>query len=394
MLPGRLASYRVHRGQVVPDFLGPHDHPWLRALLDEFERHAGRPERLLRERLREPLRRPSPPGRRRMAIHVLWPRCRAPRPSSPPLPRSVRAALFPEAARLSADVRAAWQAASRRLGQPERALRARLFADLPGERRVAAPPPDLSPVELALRTNLALAKALLFRAARVVVDLEGNARAVVRYAQLRGLLCTVTGWRPSRGARLRLSGPFSLFRRTLVYGRALGDLLPQLSWCTRFSLTADCILRDQTLALELSSRDPVFPSAEPRRFDSKIEARFARDFARLAPDWDVVREPQPVRAGTTLVFPDFLLTPRASPERRWLLEIVGFWTRDYLESKLRRLRAAGLDNLILCIDADRNCGEEDLPAGARVLRFRKRVDAGAVLALVTSQTSLEADDVV
>ena len=45
-----------------------------------------------------------------------------------------------------------------------------LFADLPGERLVAVPPRPLSPVELALRTNLAIVPALLFRATCVAIE--------------------------------------------------------------------------------------------------------------------------------------------------------------------------------------------------------------------------------
>ena len=32
------------------------------------------------------------------------------------------------------------------------------------------------------------------------------------------------------------------------------------------------------------------------------------------------------------------------------LEIAGFWTPDYLTTKLRRLRSAGLDRLVICIE--------------------------------------------
>jgi len=41
-----------------------------------------------------------------------------------------------------------------------------------------------------------------------------------------------------------------------------------------------------------------------------------------------------------------------------------------------------LSNLILCIDEDRNCAEADFPAGALVVRFRRRVDTAAVLRVV------------
>lgn len=105
-------------------------------------------------------------------------------------------------------------------------------------------------------------------------------------------------------------------------------------------------------------------------------------FRRLAPDWDVVREPEPVAADGTLIFPDFALQHRSNPARRWLLEIVGFWTPDYVARKLAQYKSARLSNLILCIDESRNCAEADLPAEALVIRFRRRVDATAVLRMV------------
>jgi len=125
--------------------------------------------------------------------------------------------------------------------------------------------------------------------------------------------------------------------------------------------------------------DPIFPSAEPRRFDSQVEERFARDFGRAAPGWTVVREPEPIRAGAHLVFPDFAIHPRHDPGDRWLVEIVGFWTAGYLAAKLDRLREARIANLVLCIDEDRNVGSHDLPTPSRVVRYRRRIDPSAVL---------------
>ncbi|MGH7319937.1 MAG: DUF790 family protein, partial [Candidatus Rokuibacteriota bacterium] len=62
--------------------------------------------------------------------------------------------------------------------------------------------------------------------------------------------------------------------------------------------------------------------------------------------------------------------------------IVGFWTPDYVARKLASYRSARLSNLILCIDESRNCAEADLPAGALVVRFRRRVDPAAVLRML------------
>ena len=59
------------------------------------------------------------------------------------------------------------------------------------------------------------------------------------------------------------------------------------------------------------------------------------------------RETAPVTAGDELFLPDFTL--RHVDGREALVEIVGFWTTEYLESKARKVAAAGLDNLILVV---------------------------------------------
>ena len=92
----------------------------------------------------------------------------------------------------------------------------------------------------------------------------------------------------------------------------------------------------------------------------------------------------PARGGAdsadgTLIFPDFALQHRSDPARRWLLEIVGYWTPDYVARKLERYRSARLPNLILCIDEHRNCADADLPPAALVITFRRRLDPAAVL---------------
>jgi hypothetical protein len=263
-------------------------------------------------------------------------------------------------------------------------LRESLFADLPGERLVSAPGQPVSAAELALRSNLALVQGLLFHAIAVRVEVEGNTRALVRHAKLRGLICTVVEGAMPAGASLDISGPFALFRNTRLYGRALGELIPLLAWCLRFRLQADCVLDGRRLILQLATGDPIFPASAPRQYDSHIEERFAREFRRLAPEWDVVREPEPIAIDRTLIFPDFALQHRSDPRRRWLLEIVGFWTPDYVARKLAQYREARVSKLILCIDEARNCAEADLPAGALVVRFRRRVDPAAVLRMIRS----------
>lgn len=381
MLPGPLLSYSVAGDLVVPHFLGEHDHPWLRVLLEEHERFIGRPQRELEARLRDPLPCESPPRKRSQAIQVLTRLRRSHRKAAVP-PRRARALVFAEAARVPAPPDEVLSTVAAALGVSAGELQDSLFADLPGNQLIAAPAQPLSPGELALRANLALAQALLFRATSVRIEAEGNTRVLVRHSKLRGLICRVVERSATADAMLELSGPFALFRHTRLYGRALGELVPLLAWCRRFRLRARCVFQGRPVTLQLGTGDPIFPADEPRRYDSHLEERFARDFRRLAPDWDVVREPEPVSVGGTLIFPDFALHHRRDAARRWLLEIVGFWTPDYVARKLALYRSARLSNLILCVDESRNCAAADFPSAGLVVRFRRRVDAAAVLRLI------------
>jgi predicted nuclease of restriction endonuclease-like RecB superfamily len=397
-LPLRLIEDRV-----FIDFLGPQDQPWLRVLLAEMARFEGRRRRELAERLAEPLPCEAPYFKRRAATRALlrsWHREHPGEGSSPratdrclPLrPSELRAQLFDAATASEATAASVVDQVAARLDVTPAALLAALFADLPGERPVRAPHPPPSPAEAALRTNLAIAQAVLMRACRLELRVEGGVRPIVRLAKLRGLLCTIVERPGSPRAVLEISGPFSLFRHTLLYGRALAELLPHLAWCARFELRADCALRGRLATVSVDSGDPIFPAAPPTPFDSRLEERFARDVARLAPDWDVIREPEPIRAGATLIFPDFLLSHRLHPERRVLVEIVGFWTPEYLSRKLEKLRQADLPACILCVDQDRACAAIDLPPGMPIVPFRRRVDAAAVMRQVEHLTARPASN--
>jgi predicted nuclease of restriction endonuclease-like RecB superfamily len=405
LLPQALlrVSTRVEGDRIVPQFLTVHDEPWLRSLMDECAHFVGRKRTELRERLQEPLPTRAPRAKLRVAIQVLDALCRERTVSVVP-PKEARTALFREAAAVRLPRGAIVSRVAETFGVTAAEMEGALFADLPGERRIAELPKGMSPARLATDANIAIVSSLVRRAAHVRIAVWGNSRALVRHARLMGLICRLSsaGPRalaagpggphtlntsreaPSDGVVLEVSGPFSLFRHTEVYGRALASLVPRMAWCNEYELTAACALgRGGHLStLVLRSGDPIGTGRELARHDSRLEARFERDFRRAAPDWDVIREPRPVASGEALIFPDFELVHRRDKSRRWLLEIVGFWTQRYLTEKLERLRAAGIERLVLCIDQNRHCAEGDLPPDARTIRYKKRIDPQAVLAIV------------
>lgn len=370
---------------IVPMYLGAADHPWITRVVDAVEALAERPRREVLERL-APAELGAPPAKLALVIEALRASMRYQTRAAAD-PREVRLALCSERAQRRGARAQVVESVAARFAVTAAAVEHAMFADISAEQMLTLAEELPAVADLAALANQRLVRAILARSAHVTVELWGNSRAVVRQARLRGLIVSVerAGLGASDLTRMSVSGPLSLFRQTSLYGRALGELVPQLVWCERFSLRAVVPVRDRRLSLQVGSGAALFPARRPRPFDSGLERRFARELARAAPAWRLVREPAPVDVEGALIFPDFEIVHREDPRRRFLLEIVGFWTADYLRKKLDGLRRARLPNLILCIDERRGCDGAELPGGAHVVRYRgNRIDCGEVLRWITA----------
>ena len=379
--------------EVRPRYLGSADLVWIEVLMEEYDRHVGMPRRLLDERLSGPL--PAyVPGRRAKAVRAVLDRIYETRLISPVSPQALRRAVF-EAASVGprSGAHDQWRASVLRrvgaefgltLSEVERCL----YADVPSEKILTAPREPVSARDLVSRANLLVAQSLLFRSHRVLVEAEVGLKVVVRTAKMLGLICHLSRGPDGdpihpfrRGSRLEISGPLSILGRTTKYGRALARLLPVLVWAPRWTLGARLHLSGGAVWFRASHHDGLSSgNARPKRFDSKLEERFLRDFGKLAPDWDILREPEPVPVDDGFVFPDFGLVWTGAPRSRVLVELVGFWTPVYLERKARRLRLASLGRCILCVDESLGPRDVSFRDFEHVLFFRRKVDAAAVLA--------------
>jgi predicted nuclease of restriction endonuclease-like RecB superfamily len=83
----------------------------------------------------------------------------------------------------------------------------------------------------------------------------------------------------------------------------------------------------------------------PRLFDSGLEEAFARKFGEVRNGWRLHREAILLEAGESLVVPDFVFVHDDSTEVA--LEIVGYWTPEYLAEKLGKLAKISGANLII-----------------------------------------------
>lgn len=360
------------------DLLDLLDAPWIAALIDEVEAAIGRPWRELLERIaRLPVRTAA--ARRTAAIRALRGLLSG-RERGALVAANVRAHLLGRPSLDAATRQARLEATATAFSVTAPEIELALWADLPAERAVVMPRGRPTEAAVAAAANLALIQRALSRCHQLRLSLTGNARAIVGTATVRGLLATARARGPH--IDLDISGPLALFHRTTVYGRALGSLVPHLAWCERFVLEARCDLGRGPVRLRLQPPILLPPGPPPRRHDSAIEARFAREMSRHAPQWRVLREPSPVDAEGNLAFPDFLLEHREAADRRWWLEIVGFWTSDYLRSKLATYRAARLPRVILCIDGRRGVDASELPIDAHVIRYARSIPVDAVLAII------------
>ena len=103
------------------------------------------------------------------------------------------------------------------------------------------------------------------------------------------------------------------------------------------------------LGLDLSAEDGLishFPS--PEEFDSLVEQEFADKWG-IEPreGWRLIREGEVPHSGQKVFIPDFAF--RHDDGRVVLMEVIGFWTPEYLEAKLATLRAFGRQPIVLAI---------------------------------------------
>jgi len=375
-------------GEVVPSYLGLRDEPWLRMLIAEHARFVGRRSSELRARLAEPGVIRAPRAKLLLALRVLEASMKAP-PQVAVLPRVARALVLRTAAVADQPRRTVLEKAAESLNVTPDAVEAALFADFPGERRVAPLPDDLSPTRLLLEANTRLLRVLFGRAVKLRVTAWGETRALVHEARQLGLICTAS--RPegeqSEGVALDISGPFSLFRHTRLYRHALGSLVARAAACSVFEIRADCELRRGSAPSTVIVRtgDPITSSPAFKATHRSIQDRLARDLRRLVPDWHVSHEPEPFERSGFLFFPDLEIRSPRLPEQRWFVEIAGYWTRSHLETRLRRVQNAAGERFVLCVDTARGCAGDDVPEHAAILGFRRRIDARALLFVLSGE---------
>jgi len=221
-----------------------------------------------------------------------------------------------------------------------------LYADLETELILEEFEP-IPPLELLQDYNLSLTQTLLFDSTEVTFTSSGNWQKIFYSAKKLGLI-----YEAYQDGRfwVKVDGPASLFRLTRRYGTAIAKLLPVIVASSDWTVEAKILWKYTNeicdFKMESWKHHALLrrPDASALSFDSAVEEDFAKHFQALATGWLLKREPEPVLAGKQVIIPDFSLEKEGI---RVYVEIVGFWTIEYLLRKIEKLKKVDVDMLVL-----------------------------------------------
>ncbi len=252
-----------------------------------------------------------------------------------------------------------------------------LYGDLPDQQVLVKMEQKSEPDELIRRYNLALAQGILYRCKQMHVKVWDSYKIVFQYLKLAQLIHKIQ--KEGDAYHILIDGPFSLFRKTQKYGVNLARFLPALLLAQKWQMTAYVNTEKGQRNFYLD-QDCGLTSYYKRDkpFDSSIEEAFYHGFQKRETDWEIQREGEVLDLGETVLIPDFKFTHPGGGIV--LLEIVGFWTPEYLHKKLDKIKKANRKDMIVAVKESLNCSKGDFVGP--VIFIKTRLKVGEVLKLL------------
>jgi predicted nuclease of restriction endonuclease-like RecB superfamily len=246
---------------------------------------------------------------------------------------------------------------------------------------------SLTPLQLVAWYNISILQTLLFNCVKLEFSVYGgfNWKKILRKIKQLGLMyflyneSNLKSNNQTKNQDMLLEsindkriictvdGPLSIVRLTDRYGMAMAKLIPLIIFTDRWSIDATILRKSmkgikKTHNFRLSNRDkdlPIFDASHIAshahlqseadseiglsfnkyimdNFDSNVEKKFMDKFLKFSTDWQLAREPdQLILSDGKAFIPDFVFEKYGV---KVYLEIVGFWTRDYLKRKLEKIK--------------------------------------------------------
>ncbi|MDD4621412.1 MAG: DUF790 family protein [Methanosarcina sp.] len=339
-----------------------------------------------------------------------------------------------------AERKEALQKAAKKLSVSVRELEKALWADLE-ENQVVKSFLPLSPAELIRQYNISLTQTLFFRALDLDIWIKGDFQKLLWKILRSGLMYSLEDAdeekdkldkdkqdrekeepekkpiekledKPEelKAVHLHLDGPASLFRISERYGNSFAKIFPDLLRSKGWRLKAGILhkgyqgkrileftLDDSEEAFKPTPEAAMYPDiplqelqikeekgeyqariqetdVEEAVYDSTLEQMFG---SLNLGSWKIKREPTILKAGKQAFIPDFALQRDSI---KVYLEIVGFWTPEYLEKKIEKLKQVK-EPVILLIDRKLKCSEKDFPS-QEVIFFDRKIPANEVMQIL------------
>ncbi|AUC59903.1 hypothetical protein AA637_01495 [Cyanobacterium sp. HL-69] len=267
-----------------------------------------------------------------------------------------------------------------------------LYADLQ-ENRILITFETPQPETLIHRYNLSQVQGIFYRASEIIIHAHrnqpGEYKQLFRYLKLFELMVYVEG-DADTGFTISIDGPTSLFKANTRYGLALAKMIPALLHVRKWSLEATLRMKDNYTNRIKEKRFHLDDSCDlvshygiNTTYDSLLEESFAKRWEKMDTPWRLEREVDLLPVPGSVMIPDFRIV---HPDGRdFLLEIVGYWSPQYLQKKFYQTQKVERDNLILAISERLNLAKagvnfKDLPN--QIVWFKNKLSPKDVLSII------------
>jgi predicted nuclease of restriction endonuclease-like RecB superfamily len=255
-----------------------------------------------------------------------------------------------------------------------------MFADTPGERRLTFPEGERDAVarEAIRAVNLERLRRGLRQAVRLTLQIPARTQRESPYVRLlwgaKRLGLMYDAAEVGGSIVMSLAGPYALFGRTTMYGNRLFEFVRLVleSAGGGWLLKADILLRERNRPETLrnvwldASMGSYFVQSGHKPMTtlrSGDEEAFQKYFAQCSQSWRLDYEGTLVSVGAKekrmLMVPDFVARCHLTTTEV-LIEIVGFWKREYLEKKIQKVRLLGDRHMVLIVNKKLSVAREEI----------------------------------
>lgn len=277
--------------------------------------------------------------------------------------------------------------------------------------------------DLILWYNFSLFQTLLFKCTRLEFYVKGGIywKQVLRNVKRYGLMYNLEYYSDGNSdnndsIKCVLEGPLSLFKMTDRYGTSMAKLLPSIVGTPTWKINGSIVKKyddgQKIYSFELSNentqeflRSTIDVTSQNDGnnagdnayddnyvYDSSTETAFAKRFHQHFDQndkfaWKLSREPDPLIADGKAIIPDFLFERFG---RKVYFEIVGFWTKEYLERKAAKLKTLFEENgknnnnnnnvdLLVAVNSELACSQIETISKDKIFTFKKIVSLKPIL---------------